>query len=115
MAAFNRTPVRFTGIANLRVKECDRVSALSTGLSAIRPGLGIEEGDDLLVAADPGLVGQTLPARIDTHDDHRIAMAFALAGLLVGGITIQDPACVAKTYPDYWDALASLGVGLNPS
>ncbi len=110
LAAFNRTPVRFTGIANLRVKECDRVSALSQGLSRIRPGLGIEEGDDLLVASDPALAGQTLPAEIDTFADHRIAMSFALAGLKIGGITILDPACVAKTYPDYWRALASLGV-----
>ena len=78
MAAFNRHPVRFTGIANLRVKECDRVRALADGLSRIRPGLGTEDGDDLLVAADPGLAGQTLPARIDTYSDHRIAMSFAL-------------------------------------
>lgn len=111
LAAFNRTPVRFTGIANLRVKECDRVAALAQGLSRIRPGLGVEEGDDLLVASDPGLAGQVLPAQIDTFADHRIAMSFALAGLKIGGITILDPACVAKTYPDYWRALAALGVG----
>ena len=110
LAAFNNTPVRFTGIANLRVKECDRVSALSQGLSRIRPGLGVEEGDDLLVASDPSLAGQTLPAEIDTFADHRIAMSFALAGLKIGGVTILDPACVAKTYPDYWRALGSLGV-----
>jgi 3-phosphoshikimate 1-carboxyvinyltransferase len=110
LAAFNRTPVRFTGIANLRVKECDRVAALAQGLSRIRPGLGVEEGDDLLVASDPALAGQTLPAEIDTFADHRIAMSFALAGLKIGGITILDPACVAKTYPDYWRALGSLGV-----
>jgi 3-phosphoshikimate 1-carboxyvinyltransferase len=110
LAAFNRTPVRFSGIANLRVKECDRVAALSQGLSRIRPGLGVEEGDDLLVASDPALAGQTLPAEIDTFADHRIAMSFALAGLKVGGVTILDPACVAKTYPDYWRALGSLGV-----
>ena len=42
--------------------------------------------------------------------DHRIAMSFALAGLKIHGITIEDPGCVAKTYPAYWDALASLGV-----
>lgn len=115
MAAFNANPVRFTGIANLRVKECDRVSALAHGLNAIRPGLAREEGDDLLVCSDPALVGQTRSARIDTHDDHRIAMAFALAGLRVRGITVEDPHCVAKTYPGYWDALASLGVGLVPA
>lgn len=110
LAAFNRTPVRFTGIANLRVKECDRVAALAQGLSRIRAGLGMEEGDDLRVASDPALAGQTLPAEIDTFADHRIAMSFALAGLKIGGVTILDPACVAKTYPDYWRALGSLGV-----
>ncbi len=113
LAAFNRTPVRFTGIANLRVKECDRVSALATELSRIRPGLGAEEGDDLLVASDPGLAGQTLPTRIETYADHRIAMSFALAGLKIGGITILDPGCVAKTYPGYWDALVGLGVEIS--
>ena len=110
LAAFNTTPVRFTGIANLRVKECDRVRALSLGLNAIREGLAREEGDDLIVNADPALAGQTLPAEIDTFADHRIAMSFALAGLKTAGITILDPKCVGKTYPGYWDALASLGV-----
>ncbi|OLP45899.1 3-phosphoshikimate 1-carboxyvinyltransferase [Rhizobium oryziradicis] len=110
LAAFNQTPVRFVGIANLRVKECDRIRALSTGLNNIREGLASEEGDDLIVASDPSLIGQTLPASINTFADHRIAMSFALAGLKIGGITILDPACVAKTYPSYWDALATLGV-----
>jgi 3-phosphoshikimate 1-carboxyvinyltransferase len=110
LAAFNETPVRFVGIENLRVKECDRIRALSTGLNNIRPGLAVEEGDDLVVNADPALAGQRLPADIDTFADHRIAMSFALAGLKVEGITILDPGCVAKTYPAYWDALGSLGV-----
>nr|WP_304656073.1 3-phosphoshikimate 1-carboxyvinyltransferase [Neorhizobium galegae] len=110
LAAFNETPVRFTGIANLRVKECDRVRALSLGLNAIREGLATEEGDDLIVASDPSLAGQTLPAEINTFADHRIAMSFALASLMIGGITILDPDCVAKTFPSYWDVLASLGV-----
>ncbi|MBO9097453.1 MULTISPECIES: 3-phosphoshikimate 1-carboxyvinyltransferase [unclassified Rhizobium] len=110
LAAFNETPVRFVGIANLRVKECDRIRALSTGLNAIREGLATEEGDDLIVAADPSLAGQRLEAEIDTFADHRIAMSFALAGLVIDGITILDPDCVAKTFPDYWQVLASLGV-----
>ncbi len=113
LAAFNATPVRFTGIANLRVKECDRVRALSSELARIRPGLAREEGDDLIVASDPGLAGRELPTQIETYADHRIAMSFALAGLKIAGITIRDPGCVAKTYPGYWDALASLGVGLE--
>ncbi|KPF84614.1 3-phosphoshikimate 1-carboxyvinyltransferase [alpha proteobacterium AAP38] len=112
LAAFNNHPVRFVGIANLRVKECDRTRALSTELAKIRPGLAWEEGDDLIVAADPALAGQTLATDIHTYADHRIAMSFALAGLKIHGITILDPGCVAKTYPGYWDALRSLGVEL---
>ena len=112
LAAFNETPVRFTGVANLRVKECDRLAALATELSRIAPGLGREEGDDLVVASDPALSGAIRPARIETYSDHRIAMSFALAGLRTHGITILDPGCVAKTYPGYWADLASLGVGL---
>jgi 3-phosphoshikimate 1-carboxyvinyltransferase len=113
LAMFNATPVRFVGIANLRVKECDRVAALAIELSRIRPGLGREDGDDLIVASDPALAGQRLPTRIQTYADHRIAMSFALAGLKLHGITILDPGCVAKTYPDYWQALASLGVAFE--
>lgn len=112
LAAFNATPVRFTGIANLRVKECDRISALATELNRIRPGLAHEDGDDLVVDGDPALAGQVLRARIETYADHRIAMSFALAGLRIEGITILDPDCVGKTYPGYWDALRSLGVEL---
>lgn len=115
LAAFNETPVRFVGIANLRVKECDRISALSTELNRIRPGLAHEEGDDLIVHSDPGLPGQVLPTRIETYADHRIAMSFALAALKIGGITILDPDCVGKTYPGYWTALASLGVEMAAS
>ncbi len=112
LAAFNAMPVRFVGISNLRVKECDRIHALSSNLVRIRPGLAREEGDDLVVASDPALAGQTLPAEINSFADHRIAMSFALAGLKIHGITIRDANCVAKTFPAYWDALASLGVEL---
>jgi 3-phosphoshikimate 1-carboxyvinyltransferase len=115
LAAFNDTPVRFAGIANLRVKECDRIRALSTELSRIQPGLAHEEGDDLVIAADPRLrsaAHRNAVAEIETYEDHRIAMAMALAGLRIGGITILDPDCVGKTYPGYWDALRSLGVRL---
>ncbi|KQO78835.1 3-phosphoshikimate 1-carboxyvinyltransferase [Rhizobium sp. Leaf262] len=110
LAAYNTTRVRFVGIANLRVKECDRIRALSLGLNGIRAGLAEEDGDDLIVHADPALAGQTVSASIDTFHDHRIAMSFALAGLKTGGIAIQNPVCVGKTYPGYWKALASLGV-----
>ena len=65
LAAFNTTPVRFTNIANLRVKECDRLAALAAELSRIAPGLGREDGDDLVVTADPALLADTA----DTHRD----------------------------------------------
>jgi 3-phosphoshikimate 1-carboxyvinyltransferase len=110
LAAFNKTPVRFTGIENLRVKECDRIRALSLGLNNIRAGLAVEEGDDLVVHSDPALAGQPVDALIDSFADHRIAMSFALAGLKIPGVKIEDPDCVAKTYPAYWDVLAALGV-----
>jgi 3-phosphoshikimate 1-carboxyvinyltransferase len=114
LAAFNETPVRFVGIANLRVKECDRISALSTELNRIHPGVAREEGDDLVVQGNPLLAEphRNARTRIETYSDHRIAMAFALAGLKIGGIVILDPDCVGKTYPGYWDALESLGVEL---
>ena len=116
LAAFNDTPVRFVGIANLRVKECDRISALSTELNRIRPGLAREEGDDLVVMGDPRLAGgagRNILTRIETYSDHRIAMSFALAGLKIAGIAILDPDCVGKTFPGYWQALRSLGVGIK--
>ncbi|ODT49214.1 3-phosphoshikimate 1-carboxyvinyltransferase [Devosia sp. 63-57] len=116
VAAFNNTPVRFVGIANLRVKETDRIRAVANELNRIFPGLAIEEGDDLLVASDPALAsslaGRNSRIKIETYHDHRIAMSFALAGLLIPNIVILDPACTGKTYPEYWDMLRSLGVEL---
>lgn len=118
VAAFNNQPVRFVGIANLRVKETDRIRAVANELNRIRPGLATEEGDDLVVASDPALMNaaqRNATTRIETYHDHRIAMSFALAALRIGGVTILDPACTGKTYPDYWEMLASLGVELVPT
>jgi 3-phosphoshikimate 1-carboxyvinyltransferase len=113
LAAFNEKPVRFTGIANLRVKECDRIRALSAGLCRIKSGLAREVGNDLLVDGNPALVCDAPPVVIDSWNDHRIAMSFALAGLRIGGIVIDNPACVSKTFSGYWDVLSELGVGLS--
>jgi 3-phosphoshikimate 1-carboxyvinyltransferase len=118
VAAFNNHPVRFVGIANLRVKETDRIRAVANELNRLRPNLAREEGDDLVVNADPSLMQsahRNAISRIETYHDHRIAMSFALAGLKMGGVTILDPACTGKTYPEYWDMLASLGVELTPT
>jgi 3-phosphoshikimate 1-carboxyvinyltransferase len=112
LAAFNNYPVRFVGIANLRVKECDRINAVATELNRIQPGLAEEIGDDLLVTPDRSLIGGKVNADIHTYHDHRIAMAFAQAALVIDGIRILDPGCTAKTYPGYWRDLASIGVGM---
>lgn len=110
LAAFNTTPVRFVGIANLRVKECDRINAVATELNRIQPGLAQELGDDLLITPDRTLIGQRIEADIETYHDHRIAMAFAQAALVIDGLRILDPGCTAKTYPGYWRDLQSVGV-----
>ncbi|MBN8647921.1 MAG: 3-phosphoshikimate 1-carboxyvinyltransferase [Caulobacterales bacterium] len=112
LAAFNKTPVRFVGIANLRVKECDRINAVCTELNKIKNGLAQEIGDDLLITPDTSLIGTKSNAQIHTYHDHRIAMSFALAGLVIEGLKIQNPACTAKTYPKYWDDLGSVGIGM---
>lgn len=110
LAAFNETPVRFTGIENLRVKECDRIDAVHKGLTAIDPDLARVEGDELIVTGNPALADQTRDCLIDSHADHRIAMSFALAALRIHGVRIEDPDCVSKTFPNYWDMLRGLGV-----
>jgi 3-phosphoshikimate 1-carboxyvinyltransferase len=112
LAAFNNTPVRFVGIANLRVKECDRINAVATELNRIKSGLAEEIGDDLLITPDRSLIGQAIAADIHTYHDHRIAMAFAQAALVIDGLRILNPGTTAKTWPGYWRDLASVGVGM---
>jgi len=94
---------RIRNVAHIRHKETDRIAALATELRKL--GATIEENPDGLLLFPPEAVG---PARIATYDDHRMAMAFALAGLKVPGVTILDPGCVAKTYPGFWEDLARL-------
>lgn len=113
LAAFNETPVRFIGIENLRVKECDRIDAVHKGLMQVRAGLATVEGDDLIVHGDPTLADHDGRALIDSHADHRIAMSFALAAIKVKGVRIEDPDCVSKTFPSYWDVLRGLGVSVD--
>ena len=102
VAAFARTPSLFTNIANLRIKETDRLAALENELT--RLGARVTTGDDYLTISP----GSLRPARIRTYDDHRMAMSFAVAGLVQPGIVIEDPGCVAKTWPGFFDMLDSL-------
>lgn len=101
VAAFARGTTEISNIANLRVKECDRIHAAAAGLS--RLGIETEEGADFLTIHASPSVGA---AQIDTFDDHRVAMAFAIAGLVRDGIQVEDPACVRKSFPGFWDELA---------
>lgn len=102
VALFAAGPTRIRNVANLRIKETDRLAALETELR--RLGAGAEAGRDALRIVPAPLRA----AAIETYDDHRMAMAFALAGLRVPGVVIREPSCVAKTWPDYFDALERL-------
>jgi 3-phosphoshikimate 1-carboxyvinyltransferase len=101
IAPFANKPVRFTDLGRLRVQECERVAALRTELG--KCGARVHEiGDTLEVFPGP-LHG----AEIETYHDHRIAMCFATLGLKVAGIKIKNPACVKKTFPDFFEKLAA--------
>jgi 3-phosphoshikimate 1-carboxyvinyltransferase len=102
VALFARGATTIRNIANLRIKETDRLDALETQLRKL--GGKATAGPDWLRIEPAPLHG----AAIDTYDDHRIAMAFALAGLRVPGVAIRDPGCVSKTWPNYFDALERL-------
>jgi len=110
LAAFAGGETRFVGIQNLRVKECDRIVAVATELNKIKPGLAEEEGDNLIIHGDRDLAQNGRPTEIETYNDHRIAMAFFLAGLRIKGIKIRNPDCVAKSFPNFWEIWESLGV-----
>ncbi len=102
VAPFAEGPTRVTGIGFIRKKETDRVGAVVTELE--RLGVRAEEEPDGFVI-HPGLVR---PGSVKTYDDHRMAMSFALLGLRVPGIVIEDPGCVSKTFPTYFDVLETL-------
>ncbi len=103
IAPFASTPTRIRGIASARVKETDRVSAVCTELT--RLGVQVEEHED----------GMTIhpcdtfqPAIVHTYNDHRMAMSFALIGLRMDGVRIENPGCVSKTFPNYFEVLETL-------
>jgi 3-phosphoshikimate 1-carboxyvinyltransferase len=102
VATMASSPTRITGIGFIRRKETDRIG--NTIVELRRIGLSADEEDDGLVV-HPGVpTGGT----VETYDDHRVAMSFALLGLVHGGIAIADPGCVAKTFPGFWDAVERL-------
>ncbi len=97
------------GVAHNRHKESDRIGNLATELRKL--GARVDERDDGL-AITPGPLR---PARIDTWNDHRMAMALSLVGLRQPGVVINDPHCVTKTWPGYFDALRILTSSADPS
>jgi 3-phosphoshikimate 1-carboxyvinyltransferase len=102
LAPFSRTPVRFTDLRRLRVQECERVAALRTELT--RCGAKVVEEGDTLTVFPSALHG----AEIETYGDHRMAMCFAILGLKVEGISLKNPSCVKKTFPNFHQKLATL-------
>jgi 3-phosphoshikimate 1-carboxyvinyltransferase len=103
LALFAQGTSRLRNIGSWRVKETDRIAAMACELRKL--GAQVEEGADFL-AITPPRVWQS--ASIDTYDDHRMAMCFSLAALGGVALRIHDPACVGKTFPDYFAALASI-------
>ncbi len=103
VAVFAEGITRIRNVGHIRHKETDRLAALATELRKL--GATVEEQPDGLILFPPERIQ---PARIATYDDHRMAMSFALVGLKAEGIVIEDPGCVAKTYPGFWEDLAKL-------
>ena len=102
IAPFASSPTKIRGVGFIRHHESDRIHALATELR--RLGASVVENEDGLEIAPSAMH----PAVVETYDDHRIAMSFAVTGLKLGGLKIKDPACVAKTFPDFFDRLAAL-------
>lgn len=102
LAAFRRGKTTITNVAHLRLKESNRLEALVAELTRI--GITAGETKDGLVIEG----GKPQPAKIETYNDHRIAMSFAVAGLVVRGIEITDKKCVDKSFPGFWEELKKI-------
>ncbi len=96
--------VRFTDLGRLRLQECERVVALRTELTKCGAKV-VEQGDTLTVY--PAQPGELHGAEIETYNDHRMAMCFAILGLKVPGIRLKNPSCVKKTFPNFFQKLAA--------
>ena len=103
IAPFASSPTRIRGIASARLKETDRIHATCNELA--RLGVAVEEHDDGMTIYP---CDKIQPATVHTYNDHRMAMAFSLIGLRVDGIGIENPSCVSKTFPNFFEVLATL-------
>ena len=103
LAAVAEGTSEFEGIGRARLKESNRVAAVREGLE--RMGVKVAEEENRMLITGSNLKG----AVVDSHDDHRIAMAFSILGTLAGNTTINNAECVKKTFPEFWDILKSIG------
>jgi 3-phosphoshikimate 1-carboxyvinyltransferase len=102
-ALFAKGTTAISNIYNWRLKETERLKAVSCELRKL--GAIVEEGEDYIIIEPPE---KLTPSKISTYNDHRMAMAFSLAACGGVPITILDPICVNKTFPDYFDQLSRL-------
>ncbi len=102
LSAFRSGKTAITGVPHLRIKESNRIQALVNELRKV--GVAAEEREDGLVITG----GRPQGAGIETYNDHRIAMSFAVAGLATGGMRIRNPGCVGKSFPGFWDEMEKL-------
>ncbi len=102
MSAFRQGQTIISNVAHLRIKESNRLAALVTELNRI--GIEARETADGLIIQG----GVPRPAKIETYNDHRMAMSFAVAGLVVNGIEISDKKCVDKSFPQFWEELKKI-------
>jgi 3-phosphoshikimate 1-carboxyvinyltransferase len=103
-AVFAEGPTTIRGLHSLRVKETDRLAAVATELAKLGAGVRVEDCRTLHIEPP----ARPMAAAIDTYDDHRMAMSFALAGTRVSGVVIRDAGCTAKTYPGFFADLERL-------
>ena len=110
-ACLKGIPFRISGLSTLRIKETDRISALISQLAKL--GYTVRETEDATLESDSVRRSCDKAPAIETFDDHRMAMAFAPASIVVPGITIEDAEVVSKSYPKYWEHLKLIGFNLN--
>ena len=103
LAVFADAPITLTDAEHIRLHECDRIAALCTELSKV--DIRVDEHADGVTVYP----GTPHAGTLDTHDDHRLAMALSLLSTRVSGIRLRDPGCVSKTCPDYFERLEGLG------
>lgn len=101
-AAFAQGDTTIKNIGHLRLKESDRIRALAGDLAKM--GIRVEEGRDWLKVEG----GEAHGAEIETHNDHRLAMSFAIAGLAIPGVKIKGEQCVDKSFPEFWKTFGRL-------